>query len=81
MIDENFRNDKITITRDELADIIAVETINIMKNARKAVEEGNETLDADTVYTIQSLLLMFGADIMTTLFDESKIGNLEIAEE
>ena len=80
MIDENFRNDKITITRDELADVVANETVRIMGNAMKKVDEGDERVDPKTVEMMQNLLMMFGADIMTVLFDESNIGNLEIEE-
>lgn len=78
MNNEDFRNDTITITRDEFSSIIACETIQILKNARKRAENGDDTLDEGLIEQIQNLLMMFGADIMTALFDEGKVDNLEI---
>ena len=81
MIDNEFRNDKITITRDEMADIVAVEVVKIMKGARKRVENRGEEVDTKLFDMVQTVLLAYSADIMTVLFDEGKIGDLEIEED
>ena len=81
MIDNEFRNDKITITRDEMADIVAVEVVKIMNGARKRVENRGEEIDTKLFDMVQTVLLAYSADIMTVLFDEGKIGDLEIEED
>ena len=71
MIDEKFRDSKVSITRDEFAEIVAVETLRIMKNV-------SGKIDADEADKVRNLLMMFGANLMDILFDEGRPENLEV---
>lgn len=72
MVDKGFREEKITISRDELAEVMGAEVVEILKHSNKFAE------DDRTVKLIQSLLLAYSADVMTVLFDDAKVDNLEI---
>lgn len=78
MISEDFRNDKITITRDEFASIIALHTVRIMRSANRKAKMFD--ISEDTITLLETFLLAFGADVMTTMFDEG-IEDLEIEGE
>ena len=78
---KEFLEDKITITRDEFSDILGIEIANIQRGMVSRAEKRGEEPDDEMIGTFSEMLIAFGANIMTKLFDESKVGNLEITEE
>lgn len=74
MADKDFREDKITITREEVADVIAVITAKRYRNALKLAEENETEVDYEQLNDIGNLLIDFGAELLTSLFDETNIG-------
>lgn len=77
MVDEEFKNQSITISRDEMAEVFAKETAGIIIHIQ-AKMKGTDLEDPVLVHKIQEALLSFGADIMTQLFDTGKLETLEI---
>ena len=77
---KEFLEDKITITRDEFSDILGIEIANIQRGMVSRAEKRGEALDEELMGACREMLIGFSANIMTKLFDEGKIGDLEITE-
>lgn len=76
MKDEKFRNETVTITREELAEIFGVKIARLIKRF-----EQDEDRDEELNSLIVSMITAFSGDVLTTVFDEGKIGDLEIDTE
>ena len=75
MEDEKFRNDSVTITREEMAEVMGVKLARFIK----CLEE-DEDKDEELVSLLSNTVMAFSGDILTTIFDEGKIDNFEIQE-
>ena len=75
MEDEKFRNDSVTITREEMTEVIGVKIARFIKHL-----ESEEDKDEELVTLLSNTLMAFSGDILTTIFDEGKIDNFEIQE-
>ena len=81
MENKDFRNDTVTITRDELASIFAIKIAHIHSDAIDLVRSKGVEPDMEMLSKIDEALLRFSADVMTDIFDEAGIGELEIEKE
>ena len=74
MAETDFREDRITITREEFSTVISDKVANFHKN----IMEEYKNKELGKAYN--DLLIAFGAALMTALFDEGKVEDLEIGE-
>ena len=79
MLDNNFRNEQITITRDEIASLMATKIANLHISVLD--ETVGQEIDTELLDMIDEMFLRFSADVITALFDEGKLGELEIDKE